>query len=149
MRRARSARRSPTTSRLRDEEHPDGAPGGISWEEWLQTHRVELNVMTTPQLIAWFDRKMTEHGDGKLVPPAGVLVAELKQRIKTKVRATLIERILREAGLDRRVHTAIRKLKTPTPTALAQGIRQSFKQQRDREWRDHIEAEAGKLTSKV
>ena len=38
-------------------------------DEWLQTHRVELNAMTTPQFIAWLDRKMAEHGDGKLVPP--------------------------------------------------------------------------------
>ena len=28
------------------------------WEEWLQTHRVELNAMTTPQLIEWLDEKM-------------------------------------------------------------------------------------------
>jgi hypothetical protein len=32
------------------------------WEEWLQTHRVELNAMTTPEFIAWLDRKMEEHG---------------------------------------------------------------------------------------
>ncbi len=32
---------------------PDG-----DWEEWLQTHRTELNAMTTPQLIEWLDRKM-------------------------------------------------------------------------------------------
>jgi hypothetical protein len=39
---------------------------GRDWEEWLQTHRVELNAMTTPQFIEWLDRKMAEHGDGKL-----------------------------------------------------------------------------------
>ena len=32
------------------------------WEEWLQTHRVELNAMTTPQFIEWLDGKMAEHG---------------------------------------------------------------------------------------
>ncbi len=42
---------------------------GDDWEDWLQTHRVELNAMTTPQLIAWLDEKMAEHGDGKLIPP--------------------------------------------------------------------------------
>jgi hypothetical protein len=26
----------------RDRTHPREAPGGISWEKWLQTHRVEL-----------------------------------------------------------------------------------------------------------
>ena len=46
---------------------------GDHWDEWLQTHRVELNAMTTPQFIAWLDRKMAEHGDGKLIPPPEVL----------------------------------------------------------------------------
>ena len=48
---------------------------GDDWEEWLQTHRVELNAMTTPQFIAWLDGKMAEHGDGKLIPPQDVLEA--------------------------------------------------------------------------
>ena len=26
----------------------DATPDGNSWEDWLQTHRVELNAMTTP-----------------------------------------------------------------------------------------------------
>ena len=41
----------------------------IDWDEWLQTHRVELNAMTTPQLIEWLDRKMETFGAGKLIPP--------------------------------------------------------------------------------
>jgi hypothetical protein len=28
---------------------------GDNWEDWLQTHRVELNAMTTPQFIEWLD----------------------------------------------------------------------------------------------
>src|SRR5262249_17027977 len=30
---------------------------GARWESWLQIHRVELNAMTTPEFIAWLDRK--------------------------------------------------------------------------------------------
>lgn len=85
----------------------------------------------------------------KLIPPAKLLVDELKQRIKNKVRATLIERILREAGLDRQVKAAIKAIKTPSPATLAKGIRASFRQQDDHEWRDHIEAEATKRTLKI
>ena len=118
------------------------APGGESWEKWLQTHRVELNVMTTPQFIAWLDRKMAEHGNGKLIPPADVLEAELAERIEKKVRATLTERILREAGLDRQVADTIAKIKTPKATTLTKDIKQMFKREADREWRDHIEAVA-------
>ena len=49
----------------------------IDWKEWLQTHRVELNAMTTPQLIEWLDQKMETFGAGKLIPPAEVLEEEL------------------------------------------------------------------------
>lgn len=35
-------------------------PDGEHWREWLQTHRIELNAMTTPEFIAWLDRKMID-----------------------------------------------------------------------------------------
>jgi hypothetical protein len=44
---------------------------------------------------------------GKLILPDEVVAAELDQLIKKKVRATLTERILREAGLDRQVRDAV------------------------------------------
>jgi hypothetical protein len=118
---------------------------GEYWEEWLQTHRVELNAMTTPQFIAWLDRKMAEHGSGKLIPPADVLEAELAERIKNKVRAHLTEQILREAGLERRVAATIAAIKTPKAATLAKEIKRLFKREPDREWRDHIEAAAAHL----
>ena len=58
-----AGRRLHQRSRWRDED----------WDEWLQTHRVELNEMTPAQLIAWLDEKMDEHGDGKLIPPDDVM----------------------------------------------------------------------------
>jgi hypothetical protein len=130
------------------------APDGETWEEWLQTHRVELNAMTTPEFIAWLDRKMAEHAKktrlpDKLIPPADVLTAEFDQRVEEKVRTTLTERILREAGLDQQVKDAIAKIKKPSSQVLTRGIRQSFKAQGDREWREHIEAEAKARTLKI
>jgi hypothetical protein len=117
---------------------------GDHWEEWLQTHRVELNAMTTPEFIAWLDRKMAKHGDGKLVPPPEVLTAELDKRIKDKVEDDIRERILREAGFEDQVAKAVATIKTPSGAALAKGVRRLFKQEPEREWRDAIEAEAGK-----
>ena len=49
----RAASRSPTMSPIRRRARDD-------WDEWLQTHRVELNAMTTPQLI---DVARREDGD--------------------------------------------------------------------------------------
>ena len=99
-------RRKPIADYVKDASEQT-APDGDDWDRWLQTHRVELNAMTTPQFIAWLDGKMDEHGVGKLVPPAEVLTAELNQRVEQKVRATLTERILREAGLDRQVDATV------------------------------------------
>ena len=101
--------------------------------------------MTTPQFIEWLDAKMAEHGSGKLIPPPDVLEAELAKRIEDKVRADLTERILREAGLERRVAAAIAGIKTPNAATLKRDIGQLFKQEPDREWRDHIEAVATAL----
>ena len=134
--------------RARDAAYPNEAPGGISWEEWLQTHRVELNAMTTPQFIEWLDAKMAEHGGDKLIPPLDVLESELDERIEAKVRAAVTERILREAGLERQVKTAIAAIKKPTAAALAAGIKDLFKNNPDREWRDHIETIATKKLEK-
>ena len=55
------------------------------------------------------------------------------------VRATLTERILREAGLDQQVKAAIDKIKKLGAMTLAKGIKESFKEKADREWREHIE----------
>ena len=66
----RGERRKPVADyvRERDAEFPNEALGGVPWGEWLQTHRVELNAMTTPAFIAWLDGKMAEHGVGKAHP---------------------------------------------------------------------------------
>ena len=50
---------------------------------------------------------------GKLVPPADVLEAELAERIEKKVRAAVTERILREAGFENQVATAIAAIEKP------------------------------------
>jgi hypothetical protein len=115
------------------------------WEEWLQNHRVELNAMTTPEFIEWLDGKMADY-NGKLVPPADVLEKELAERIERKVRATVTERILREAGFENQVAEAVAAIEKLNGEALAEGIEDLFEKEPDREWRDHIEAEAKKRT---
>ena len=121
---------------------------GKQWEEWLQTNRVELNAMTTPRLIAWLDAKMAKYGSGKLIPPADVLEAELAKSIEAKVRADLIEKILREANLDAQVAAAIATIKPPKAATLVNDIKQLFKREPHREWRDHIKAVVANLKSR-
>jgi hypothetical protein len=119
------------------QEREDTAPNGESWEDWLQSHRVELNAMTTPQFIEWLDDKMAGHD--KLVPPPAVISAELAERIEQKIRAGITERVLREARIDDQVAAAIAGIKSPSAADLTKGIRKLFERSPDSDWRSHIE----------
>jgi hypothetical protein len=121
--------------------------GGDYWERWLQTHRVELNAMTTPEFIEWLDAKMVEHGGGKLIPPDDVLAAELEKRLDAKVRAAVTERILREAGFENQVAEALAAIERPTGVELSAGIEELFEGDPEREWRDHVEETADELSA--
>jgi len=127
-------RRKPVADYVRDR------TDGDQWEEWLQTHRVELNAMTTPEFIEWLDGKMAEYD--KLIPPPDVLETELKERVEKKVREAVTARILREANIDAQVAAALADIETPDSAALAKGIEQLFDERSDAEWRDHIETVA-------
>jgi hypothetical protein len=118
---------------------------GEYWKEWLQTRRVELNAMTTPDFIRWLDRKMGARCIGKLIPPDDVLTAELDERLAAKVRATVIERILREARADEQIAAALGAIARPDATVLKAGIESLFEDEPAAEWRDHIETTANKL----
>ena len=74
------------------------------YEEWLQTHRIELNEMSTPQFLEWLDDKMKEYGRGKLIAPDGVMAKELHDKAREKLKQTLTEAILLENDLDGQVN---------------------------------------------
>jgi hypothetical protein len=134
-------RRKPVAQYVLDRE--DTAPTGETWEEWLQTHRVELNAMTTPQFIEWLDGKMAAYH--KLVPPPEVLESELDKRIEKKVRAAITERVMREADLDGQVAAALAEIEKPDADILADGIEQLFSEKPAAEWRYQIEEVATEL----
>jgi integrase len=114
------------------------------WSGWYQTHRVELNAMTTPQFIAWLDSKMK--GYSKLVPPDDAIESDLEGRIDTKLRAAITAHILREARFEEQVASAKAAIVKPGAAALKAGIQELFEDTPDSEWRDYIEAVANDLT---
>ena len=116
------------------------------WDEWLQTHRVELNAMTTPQLIEWLDEKMETYGDGKLIPPQDVLVDELMAETEKRLTRQITASILSEAGLETRVAAAMAALSLPGGDDLRRGIAEMFENDPETGWRAHIEAVADDLT---
>jgi hypothetical protein len=59
-------------------------------KEFLASYRVELNAMTTPQLIEWLDNKMIRQANEfKVVPPEDVVMTSLKNEVRGKLRAEL------------------------------------------------------------
>ena len=78
--------------------------------EWLQTHRVELNAMPTPQLLDWLDRKMETYG-GKLIPPGDVLEDRLEQEVRARLEVQITEQVLSEASFTERVEKEYGKRK--------------------------------------
>src|SRR5262245_13548257 len=127
----------------------DVAPDGTEWEEWLQTHRIELNAMTTPQFIEWLDDKMAEHASGKLIPPPAVVTVELEQLLEIRLRELITERILREAGLESQVEDAFNAIELPSRDKLIADIAKMFERSPERTWRDHIDAVVEKLSKKI
>jgi hypothetical protein len=76
------------------------------WGEWLQSNRVELNAMSTPQFLAWINVKFASYA-GKVVPPAEVMAARLTGQVEAELRRAITERLLAEAGLDNLVARAL------------------------------------------
>lgn len=69
---------------------------GGYYEDWLQSNRVELNAMTTPEFMNWLDDKMSLCGNGKILPPPDVAEEELTGELERQVEEMLKEKILKE-----------------------------------------------------
>lgn len=79
------------------------------WEDWLQGHRVELNAMTAPQLIAWLDRKMeaVTRMPPKLIPPEDVVRSKYEKDMGSIAGEEIKALILDAAGFDERVAVVV------------------------------------------
>ncbi|MCC6458798.1 MAG: hypothetical protein IT328_27890 [Caldilineaceae bacterium] len=90
--------------------HPVGTYVDPRWAQWLQTHRIELNAMTTDLFLRWLDYKMEIHGSGKLIPPQGVAALELVSKVLDELRRQLSDRILADARINDQVSSAFGEL---------------------------------------
>jgi hypothetical protein len=67
-------------------ERTDRAPNNATWEDWLQTHRIELNTLNPKALIALLDGVVKKHGPAKLVPPENVTGPLLDGCLRDEIR---------------------------------------------------------------
>jgi hypothetical protein len=107
---ARKDRRRPVADYVR------ARPDGAHWVEWFQSHRYELNAMTSEQFLGWLTEKIAEHDEGKVVPPPSVMQEELHTAVETEIRRLMVESILADARIDERVDAAMSEIQIPTPS---------------------------------
>jgi hypothetical protein len=113
---------------------------GPYWEAWLQTSRVELNAMSSPQFIAWLDAKMAQYNGEKVIPPGEVAGAEFADRVEERVRTDLTSRVLRDARIEEKVAERLAALDIPPREDLVVSIANSLTERSDTLWRDHLDS---------
>lgn len=79
------------------------------WSDWLQSNRVELNAMTTPEFIRWLEGKMEEHGVGKVIPTEDVLASTLEESAEKAIRSKVMKEILEQNLFEKRVENELAK----------------------------------------
>ncbi len=131
--------------------HPVGSYVEPRWEQWLQSHRIELNAMTTDVFLNWLDGKMEKHGNGKLIPPQSVAALELLLKVQDELRRQLSDRILAEAGIDDLVSIAWGEIFNnglqSTLSTVSDRIEQDLWNDDEKSWRDSVVDMAGEVAT--
>jgi len=78
--------------------------------EWLQTNRVELNAMATPDFLSWLDRKLLAHHNGKVIPPMAILDRRLRKTMRDTLEEKIRIKLLETAGFADQVSDAIQSI---------------------------------------
>ena len=136
----------------RKKRKPVGRRVSKKWAEWLQTNRIELNAMSTPEFIAWLDSKIAQYSQGKVIPPPDVMIEFLNQSLRQQLEDSIRERILREAGLVEKVQAAMARLESDVHSradGLGDLVRKSVTENPTDSWRSPIEQLAAKIAGSL
>lgn len=79
-------------------------------KKWLQTHRVELNAMTSLQLVDWLERKFQEYAGGKIVPEEDVLRSTLHSNLHRFAETKIRDEILAANQYESKVNDYVQEL---------------------------------------
>jgi CO dehydrogenase/acetyl-CoA synthase beta subunit len=111
------------------------------WAKWLQTKRIELNAMTTPQFLKWLDDKMEKFGRGKLIPPELILAKELHRKVREKLEENIKDRILKEQDAKGQIEREFEKLEpvlNEKAKDLAKDVTEDMAKKPEESWRDPV-----------
>jgi hypothetical protein len=94
--------------------------------EFLRTQRVELNAMTSRQLVDFVEAKFREHGVKKVVPEEAVIEQQARRVVEQRLTAEAI------AKVQKRI--AKRVVEAPLPEDLAQQVASLLERQPELPW---------------
>lgn len=97
-----------------------------------QGRRVELNAMTSDELVAWLEGKLREHGAGKVVPEAGVLDRHARRLLARRRMADAVRPLIEAAEAE--------AAEASLPDDLAERVRERQEDDPALPWEDALEA---------
>ena len=98
--------------------------------EFLRDERIELNAMSSPQLVEFVERNLTEHSVTKLVPDDQTL----EQQARRVIKARLTQEVLAAAANDIQQQTDNAAL----PEDLRQQVERILKEHPEIPWDDAV-----------
>jgi hypothetical protein len=140
--------RVPVAKYVKDRHYDeDGDRDREDWADWLQTNRIELNAMTSPQFVQWLEEKFEALEIEKIVPPNKVLERQLRERTEAKVRTAVATHLLREAGYEDKVRVRMTELdeRIKFERKLPEIIAQELKKNPTQQWSAPIDKLATKF----
>jgi len=112
------------------------------WKEWLQSNRVELNAMSTPQFLGWLERKIQFYDKGKVIPPTSLMIENLDSNIKGILGKIISDDILQQNGYDEKLNRTFEQVKkrySDDQFDLKEIVEAGLKSKPTDIWRDVIE----------
>ena len=101
--------------------------------------------MTSPQRVAWVERKFAEAGVKKVIPPNEVDLAELSAKVRDEIDAQVVAEALRDkrAWIDQENKKRFSAVRFPAD--LTQCIANYLKTHRSKRWTEAIDTLVHKI----
>lgn len=115
----------------------------LKWQTWLQSKRVELNAMSTPQFIDWLEQKIQMYDKGKVIPPEAVIKDELDANIKQQISTIIKDKILEENNFQEQVNKSFLEIRGTYADSISNvrnDVRDGLKQAPTKAWIDIVDS---------
>jgi hypothetical protein len=123
--------------------NPNNEP---NWQE-LQDNRIELNAMTSPQRVAWVERKFADAGVKKVIPPKEIALVNLSRKVRDQIVVQVEIEALRDkrAWIDQETKKRFKAVRLPND--LIERIGEYLKGHRSKRWTEAIDTLVEKIAT--